>query len=339
MCQAKSQKSDEPAREKGHGMRKADRGSMRIAVLAGGTSSERAISQASGKNAREALIEAGFGVVDLLDPAREGFIDTLKGGGYDAVFPALHGEGGEDGKIQGLLEFLGIPYVGSGVMASACASDKAVSKVIYRAAGIPVPEGAVIKRGDALDIDRILAVAGPECFVKPAVNGSSYGITLVKEPRHLPRAIEHAFEYGDKVIVERRAHGIEVTVGVFDAGCPRALPVVEICCQNEGAEYYDLHVKYVSPEKIHMIPARLSPSAYEQVQELARRAHVALGCEGFSRSDFIVTDEGPVILETNTIPGMTDSSLYPDEVSHTDDLTFPEVCASLVERAASRVKA
>lgn len=318
-----------------------DRAAARVAVLAGGTSSEREISLASGKNAAQALRDAGFGTVEILDPAADAFIDELRSGAYDVAFPALHGGMGEDGVIQGLLEYLRIPYTGSGVTASACASDKALAKLVYRKAGIPVAEGVAVTRGEDIDIDEIAREVGDESFVKPAVNGSSYGITLVKDPSHLPNAIEHAFEYGDKVLVEQRVRGTEVTVGVFEDGNgkTRALPVVEICCAAEGAEYYDLHVKYIDPARIHRIPARLEPEAYENVQRLAVRAHEALGCSGFSRSDFIVTPSGPVILETNTIPGMTDTSLFPDEVRHTDDLTFPEVCAMLVERAASTEKA
>lgn len=316
------------------------RESMRIAVLAGGTSSEREISLASGANAARALEQAGFGVVKLVDTGDSSFIDTLTGGSFDCAFLALHGAMGEDGAMQGLLEVLRIPYTGSNMAASACAADKELSKLLYARAGIPVAPGCAIERGNDYDVDEIVKIVGGECFVKPAVNGSSYGISLVKDPSELPRAIEHAFEYGEKVLVERRVRGTEVTVGVFgDDAHLRALPIVEVCVQNEGAEYYDTSVKYIDPSKLHRIPAQISPELYQRTEELACAAHRALGCLGVSRSDFIVTPEGPVILETNTIPGMTDTSLYPDEIRHTSDLTFPEVCAGLVDMAIERAGA
>lgn len=313
---------------------------MRVAVLAGGASSERGVSLRSGDHAASALRQAGFGQVDVLDPAQTDFLEKMSLGTYDAAFLALHGAGGEDGVIQGVLEYLGVPYTGSGVEASACASDKQLAKLIYREHGIPVPCGVAIERGERVDINQTADVVGDHSFVKPAVNGSSYGVTYVKDPTELPDAIDHAFAYGDKVLVEQRIEGKEVTVGVIEGedGSIRALPVVEVCVQNEGAEYYDSEVKYIDPSRIHRIPAEIPPEQYERVQQLACRAHRALGCADLSRSDFIIAADGPVILETNTIPGMTESSLLPDEIRHTDDLTFSDVCASLVLRAINRAK-
>ncbi|MBE6469010.1 MAG: D-alanine--D-alanine ligase [Coriobacteriaceae bacterium] len=319
-------------------MAQMDRRNMRVAVLAGGTSSEREISLASGGNAVDALKMAGFGTVELLDTASDAFVSRITQEEWDAAFIALHGSGGEDGVIQGFLSFLQIPFTGSGVCASAVASDKEFAKLRYAHAGIPVAAGVALTASDRIDEGEIRAAVGEQCFVKPAENGSSYGISLVKEAGELSGAIEEAFRYGDKVLVEERLVGTEVTVGVFGSKELRALPVVEVCCENEGAEFYDLRVKYIDPEKVHRIPARLSEGDYRRVQELACAAHRALGCCGISRSDFIVTERGPVILETNTIPGMTDSSLYPDEVAHTEDLTFPEVCASLVEMGIARAQ-
>ena len=316
-----------------------DRSAMSIAVLAGGRSSEREISLASGENVVRALLEAGFGSAALLDTASDTFVSDITSGSFDAAFPALHGAGGEDGVTQGFLEFIGLPYVGSGVTASAVAADKELSKLLYARSGIPTAPGVALERDDDIDLETILAVVGPQSFVKPAVNGSSYGISFVHEPSELAAAIDLAFKYGDKVLVERRVVGTEVSVGVFGAGeSLRALPVVEVCVANEGAEFYDLRVKYIDPTKVHVVPARLPQAAYAEVQRLACAAHEALGCLGFSRSDFIVGEDGPVILETNTIPGMTDTSLYPDEVRHTDDLTFPEVCAELVRLGLERAE-
>lgn len=312
-----------------------ERQDMRIAVLAGGISDEKEISLASGANAAHALEQAGYGHVEIVDPGAEGFLQHLSEGAYDVAFIALHGKGGEDGMIQDILGFLRIPFTGSDAISSACAVDKDLAKLLYARAGIPIAPGCVLQRGDTVDIDAIVGVVGEECFVKPAVNGSSYGISLVKDPADLPAAIDHAFEYSDKVLIEYRVRGTEVSVGVYGDGEDlKALPVVEICTP-EDAEFYDLAIKYVDPKDIHRIPARLSPEHYEQVQELACRAHRSLGCFGFSRSDFIVTEDGPVILETNTIPGMTPESLYPDELRHAG-MAFHDVCAGLVDMALER---
>ena len=316
-------------------MTSEQRNSMRVAVLAGGFSSEREISFSSGKNAVAALQEAGFGTVDLLDPADEHFLDDIRKGAYDVAFIALHGAGGEDGMIQHLMEYLNIPYTGSNALASSCGVDKELSKVLYERAGIPVAAGTSLRRGDAVDADRIAAELGDNLFVKPAINGSSYGVTKVHEASELPAAIERALEYSDKALIEECLEGMEITVGVFgDDETLRALPIVEICCP-EDVDFYDLDVKYATPDEIHQIPARLPEDTYRFAQELACRAHRALGCFGFSRSDFIVTEGGPVILETNTIPGMTSTSLFPDEVRH-DGLKFSDVCAELVEMALAR---
>ena len=220
---------------------------------------------------------------------------------------------------------------------SALAADKDLSKVMYERAGIPVAPGVSLVRGQSYDLDEILSIVGDHCFVKPAVNGSSYGITYVKKAEDLQAAIAIAFSYGDKVLIEKRIEGTEITVGVYGGDDLRALPIVEILKQ-EDADFFDLRVKYISPDKIHRIPAQISKGDYVRAQELACAAHRALGCMSVSRSDFIVSEEGPVILETNTIPGMTDTSLYPDEIRHTDDLTFPEVCASFIQMAIDRAE-
>ncbi|QWT17593.1 D-alanine--D-alanine ligase [Collinsella sp. zg1085] len=320
-------------------MKREERSAMRVAVLAGGRSSEREISLASGANAAAALSEAGFVSVEVLDTAESSFIKRITTEPWDVAFIALHGADGEDGVIQGLLSFLHIPYTGSTVLASASASDKELAKLVYKQAGIPIATGIALKHHEPIDLERIVQCVGPECFVKPAENGSSFGISMVRNQNELPQAIERAFEYGNKILIEQRLCGTEITVGVFETleGI-RALPVVEVCFQNEGAAFYDLSVKYIDPAKIHRIPAQISEENYQRAQELAIAAHRALGCSGISRSDFIVTETGPVILETNTIPGMTDGSLYPDEIRHTDDLVFSEVCAALVELALHRNK-
>jgi D-alanine-D-alanine ligase len=308
--------------------------SKRVVVLAGGWSDEREISLDSGRACQNALKEAGFAVVDLLDVAEEDFVRHLLDGHYDVAYVAMHGRFGEDGCIQGMLEILHIPYTFSGVLASALGTEKDRAKECYRAAGIPTPEGIVVRQGSALTDDQIAQLVehyGLPLFVKPAANGSSYGITRVNEIDQLAGAIERAGAKGGNVLVEQCIQGTEVTAPVIGSGDgAQALPIIQI---NTGAEFYDLKVKYEPSELHHVIPAQIDPAIYQQVQELAVRAHVALGCKGASRSDFIVTSDGrPYILETNTIPGMTTTSLLPDSARHAG-IEFPELCRRFVEWA------
>lgn len=316
-------------------MDRTGRQDLRIAVLAGGTSDEREISLASGKNVVHALTEAGYGSVELIDPAAPTFLEHMTGDGWDAAFIALHGIGGEDGRIQHVLEFLGIPYTASSPLASGIAMDKDLSKLLYRRAGLPVAPSVTFGRADMPPLEEIVAVVGEQSFVKPVVNGSSYGISLAKDPSELANAIEVAFEHGEKVMVEKRVFGTECSVAaVGDGETLRALPVVEILVP-EQSEFYDLEVKYADPKDLHRIPACLPEDVYTQVQEIACRAHEALGLYGISRTDVIVTEDGPVILETNNIPGMTPESLVPDEARHAG-IPFSELCAELVDLALKR---
>lgn len=316
-------------------MDRTGRQDLRIAVLAGGTSDEREISLASGKNVVHALTEAGYGSVELIDPAAPTFLEHMTGDGWDAAFIALHGIGGEDGRIQHVLEFLGIPYTASSPLASGIAMDKDLSKLLYRRAGLPVAPSVTFGHADMPPLEEIVAVVGEQSFVKPVVNGSSYGISLAKDPSELSNAIEVAFEHGEKVMVEKRVFGTECSVAaVGDGETLRALPVVEILVP-EQSEFYDLEVKYADPKDLHRIPACLPENVYTQVQEIACRAHEALGLYGISRTDVIVTEDGPVILETNNIPGMTPESLVPDEARHAG-IPFSELCAELVDLALKR---
>lgn len=316
-------------------MDRTGRQDLRIAVLAGGTSDEREISLASGKNVVHALTEAGYGSVELIDPAAPTFLEHMTGDRWDAAFIALHGIGGEDGRIQHVLEFLGIPYTASSPLASGIAMDKDLSKLLYRRAGLPVAPSVTFGHADMPPLEEIVAVVGEQSFVKPVVNGSSYGISLAKDPSELANAIEVAFEHGEKVMVEKRVFGTECSVAaVGDGEMLRALPVVEILVP-EQSEFYDLEVKYADPKDLHRIPACLPENVYTQVQEIACRAHEALGLYGISRTDVIVTEDGPVILETNNIPGMTPESLVPDEARHAG-IPFSELCAELVDLALKR---
>lgn len=306
---------------------------MRVAVIGGGWSDEREISLSSATECQRALTEAGFATVDLLDLAARDFVSRIMGGGYDVAFVALHGRYGEDGSVQGLLDVLHIPYTFSGVAASAVASEKQLAKAVLKDAGIPVPEGVDLPAGISLTdeaADTLVDRLGLPLFVKPAANGSSFGITRVSERSELAGAIELAGRAGGRVLVESCVEGTEITVPVIGNDDAHALPIVEIVT---GAEFYDLKVKYEPSSMHHVIPARLEAGVYAHAQDLAVRAHRALGCRGCSRSDFIVRADGtPVILETNTIPGMTAESLLPDSARH-GGIEFPELCTRFVEYA------
>ena len=310
--------------------------SQRVVVIGGGWSDEREISLESATEVRSALLEAGFSTVDLLDLASRDFVGRLVAGSYDVAFVALHGAYGEDGCIQGLLEILHIPYTFSGVSASAAASEKQIAKAVFNAAGIRAPRGVDVAAGAVLSedqIDQIVEHLGLPLFVKPAANGSSFGISRVTDRTALNGAIASAGTAGGRVLVEECVEGTEITVPVVGNEDAHALPIVEIVT---GAEFYDLKVKYEPSSLHHVIPARLEPGVYARAQELAVRAHRALGCSGCSRSDFIVTPAGePVILETNTIPGMTANSLLPDSARH-GGIEFPELCARFVELALEK---
>ena len=307
--------------------------SMRVVVLCGGWSDERDVSITSGTECRRALLECGFKKVDLLDIAEDRFAEKLAGGNYDVAFPALHGRFGEDGCIQGMLEVMHIPYAFSGVFASAVATQKEAAKVLYAKAGIRTPRGVDLPAGTKLtqeQKDALVSKLGLPLFVKPSGNGSSFGITRVTESAKLQEAVDLAGSEGERVLIEECVVGTEITVPVIGNADPHALPIVEIVT---GADFYDVKVKYEPAELHHVIPARLAPAVYAKAQAAAVAAHKALGCAGCSRSDFIVTEMGePVILETNTIPGMTPASLLPDSARH-GGIEFPELCAKFIELA------
>ena len=309
----------------------------RVAVLSGGWSDERDISMSSGRACQQALREAGFITVELLDIADAHFVEYLSTGGYDVAFIALHGRYGEDGCIQGLLEVLHIPYTFSGVLSSALSADKERAKDICRAAGIPVPSGVTLAPGSEPtddDLDVLVDKMGLPLFVKPVSNGSSFGISRVNERGGLAAAVRKAGSKGDRVLVEECVSGVEITVPVIGNDEPRALPIIEIALDSE---FYDLKVKYEPASLHHIIPARLDETIYKRAEELGITAHKALGCRGVSRTDFIVKDDGtPVMLETNSIPGMTDRSLLPDAARHAG-IEFSELCTLFVQWALEDV--
>ena len=302
---------------------------IKVALLAGGASGERDISLASGEGACAALEEAGF-AVSVFDPAEKSDLKDLIDGEFDVAFICLHGRYGEDGTIQGLLEILGIPYIGSGVWASALAMDKVRAKVFYRHFGINTPVSATLYRGKPYDIDAIIDRVGFPCVAKPANEGSALGVHIVFNKEELQKAITEVFETDYELLVETYIKGTELTVSVIGNEEPKALPIIEIVPKNE---FYDFESKYAPGGSEHICPARLSEEDTAKVKEIAVAAHKALTCRGVSRTDIIMDEQGVCwVLETNTVPGMTSTSLLPD-AARAAGYSFPQLCVKLIEFA------
>ena len=303
---------------------------IKLALIAGGTSGEREISLASGDGAEAALREAGFSPVRL-DPAKKEDLATLVQQPFDVAFLCMHGRGGEDGSIQGMLDLLGVPYTGPGVWSSATAIDKNKSKIFYDRAGVPTPASICLTQGfDQAKLDAFIAQAGLPVVVKPVCEGSALGVEIVSDPAELAPAIERSFELDTGVLVEQYVEGDELTVAVLGNAAPFALPVIQIVPRND---FYDFDAKYAPGGSQHICPAPLSESVTARAQELGIAAHQALECRCMSRTDMIVDAEGQLwVLETNTIPGMTQTSLLPD-AARAAGMSFPELCVKLIEFA------
>ncbi|WP_313192765.1 D-alanine--D-alanine ligase [Shinella zoogloeoides] len=300
-----------------------------VAVLMGGFSSERPVSLSSGNACADTLEAVGYKVtrVDVGHDVASVLADLKP----DVAFNALHGPFGEDGTIQGILEYLEIPYTHSGVLASALAMDKAQAKIVAKAAGIPIAEQRLMSRFDFTSSHPMK----PPYVVKPVREGSSFGVVMVKEDQsHPPQIITSSeWRYGDSVMVERYVYGRELTCGVMG---DVALGVTEVIPQ--GHSFYDYDSKYVKGGSKHVIPAQISPNIYQKVQTLALKAHQAIGCRGVSRSDFRYDDRfsenGELIwLEVNTQPGMTPTSLVPEMADHAGH-SFGEFLKWMVEDAS-----
>ena len=302
---------------------------IRVAVLFGGRSAEREVSLNTGAQVSRALEGLGFDVVPI-DTGDDEFISALISAEADVAFICLHGRFGEDGTVQGLCELMELPYVGSGVLSSALALEKVKSKQFFSLAGLATPDYAVVRRGELYDIDALVGQLGQKTVVKPANEGSSVGMTIVHESGELAEAIDKAFAYDRDVLIERFIAGTEVTIAVIGNEDVVALPTLEIVPEHE---FYDYDSKYVPGMSSHIIPARVSEAARDECQRLAISAHKTLGCRGMSRADTIVEPDGTVwLLEVNTIPGMTATSLVPD-AARAAGIEFPQLCKTLVEFA------
>ena len=300
----------------------------KVALLSGGSSGEREISIQSGLGAKEALLSAGFDIT-MLDPASKDDLKRLLAEQFDVAFLCLHGKGGEDGTIQGFLETAGIPYTGSGVQSSAIAIDKAKAKAVYRDCNLPTAPSVVLYKEEHGLSEKALPI-NPPCVVKPATEGSALGVHIVHNDNDYETAVHEAFSIDDAILVEKYVSGVEITIAVIGNDEPRALPVIEILPIND---FYDFESKYAPGGSQHICPARIDDETTTRVQELAIKAHKALGCRGMSRTDMIIDEDGnPWILETNTIPGMTSTSLLPD-AARAAGISFPELCKQLIELA------
>ena len=309
-----------------------------VAVLFGGISNERDVSLSSGAGVLSALREAGYRCrgVDA-GPDLGALVGELERDRPGVVFNALHGRFGEDGAIQGVLDWMGIPYTHSGVRASAVAMDKVAARAVFAAAGLPIAHGAVVAIERFAEADPLPA----PFVVKPLNEGSSVGVHIVRDGSNSRGAIVGAWRYGPLALVEEFVPGREITVGVLDG---RALTVTDITPNPElGCGFYDYEAKYGANGSRHVLPADIHPDAFAEALRIASAAHVALGCRGASRTDFRYDDTAHggdrpgrlVLLEVNTQPGLTPTSLLPEQALHCG-MDFPALCAWMVENAACR---
>ncbi len=306
--------------------------SLAVGVVQGGPSSEAEVSRRSARAVTEALRAAGHRPV-LFELDRF-LAESLRG--CDVVFPVVHGAVGEDGSLQGVLEWLELPYVGSAVLASALAMDKAFARRVFAAEGLPVAAGAAVRAGAVDEAPALLARLGTSLVVKPCRSGSAIGVTRLMnaDAAGLVRTLEEVWQLDDVAIVEELVPGKEITCAVLDVDGAVAFPVTEIASPNDV--FYTYEARYAAGRSVHTCPAHLPPEVTARVQEVAVGAHRALGCRDLSRADFVVAESGRVVLlEVNTMPGFTGTSLYPEALG-VGGVAFPSLCDKLVRRAFAR---
>ncbi len=307
---------------------------MKLAVLRGGKSAEREVSVRSGAQVAKALRGRGHDVTEVDLDAHTW--DVLRAGGFECVFNALHGRLGEDGTVQGMLELLGLPYTGSGVLASALCMDKSRAGKVMAGAGLHVPEfeEMEIKQGVAAEVvERLVSKFGLPLVIKPVREGSTIGLTIAKDEDAVASGLVLAARYDRRVLVQRFAAGTEITVGVLATPELQVLPTLEIVSENP---VYDYDAKYTVGKSHHIIPARIPEFARQSAADAAARAFTELGCSGMGRVDMIVDAGGtPWVLEVNTVPGLTELSLLPD-AARASGIEFDELCTRLVDHAIGR---
>jgi D-alanine-D-alanine ligase len=297
----------------------------KIGVLLGGLSSEREVSLASGNAILTALKKKGYHAV-AIDVARD-VAEKIHEQGIEAAFIALHGKFGEDGAIQGMLEVMGIPYTGSGILASALGMNKTVSKQVFRSQGLLVGPYEVVYAGDAGKVGVIVEQIRYPVVVKPHAEGSSVGVSLVFKKEDVATAVALAFKYGEEILIEKFIKGKEVQVGILGE---RALGAIEIVPKRA---FYDYAAKYERGMSDHFFPARIPDDVYRGTLDAGLAAHRAINCRGYSRVDFIIDESGaPYILEVNTLPGMTATSLLP-EIAKGVGISFPDLVEEILRLA------
>ncbi|WP_078562950.1 D-alanine--D-alanine ligase family protein [Xanthomonas axonopodis] len=308
---------------------------MKVAVVCGGTSSEAAVSRVSGRSVYDAL-QLSFDTVHILE-LDTSTAENLQRLNPDVVFPVLHGPLGEDGSLQGMLEVLGFPYVGSGVLASACAMNKKIAKDIFRSAGLPVANDSVVDLSvtDLREQAHALQQKFPNGFViKPIDQGSAIGVSFFRPGDNALDLLQNCAVNFRIALAEELVIGREITAGVLDTERTVALPVTEIIV-NDGS-WYDFDHRYTKDASVHICPAQLPLDVYREVQRIALAAHAVLGCRDLSRSDFVVTHSGRVVLlELNSLPGMTPTSLYPEQ-AQANGISFESLVRRLVLAADDR---
>ena len=297
----------------------------KIAVLLGGTSAERGVSLNSGKAVLEALLSQGYDAHPI-DP-KEYNVANLKKDGFHRVFNILHGRGGEDGTMQGLLEQIGLPYTGCGVMASALTMDKMRTKMLWKAFGLPVADMEVVTREtfSELDAQAVVEKLGLPVMVKPSLEGSSVGLTKVKAVDELKSAVEYALKFDNTILIEEWLAGDELTVPVLDS---QVLPAIRIVPEGE---FYDYNAKYISDNTQYFCPAGLTSEREQELAILVKRAYDAVGCRGWSRIDVMCDAKGDFrLVEVNTNPGMTSHSLFPKSAASVG-ISFEQLVVKILE--------
>ena len=309
---------------------------LKITVICGGISSEREVSLRSGRAVYDALIRRGYERTELFDLTRES-IPKICSLDCDVAFLALHGKGGEDGCIQGMLELLGLPYTGSDLLASASCMDKIRTKELLLSAGLPTPRFVKLRAEECADLRQTVMdlseKIGYPMVLKSPCEGSSIGVYIAKNADEAERYVSEVFELGDTLLCEEFADGVELTLPILGNRETCALPIIEITSENE---FYDFESKYTSGMCRHIIPARISESEVERVTEIGKKAYTALGCAGLSRIDFILDKvKGPMVIEINNLPGMTEMSLFPDS-ARSAGISFEELCEIIIVKALER---
>ena len=293
----------------------------KIGVLLGGRSSERDISLKSGNAVLHGLKRGGYKAIAI--DASKNLIDTLKKEKIQVAFIALHGRWGEDGTVQGLLEMMGIPYTGSGVLGSSMAMDKAVMKLIFATARIPTPKYMIIYNGKGTSFP-------VPYVVKPANEGSSVGISIVKKKQEAPAALKEALKYDSKIIIEEFVKGQEITVAVING---KALPVIEV---RPKSGFYNFEAKYNKGKTEYIVPAEISSAMAKKASDIALTVYKTFNLSGSARIDMLIKDKTPLVIDINTSPGMTETSLVPKAWAYTGR-TFDELVEEILLEAALKV--